>query len=631
MKKFIYILVCLTVLLSGCGTLGVPSRATPTSASRLVVTPVPASVTLSMDSTSAEIQTAMLESATKWKTIWMDGTVTWYDPSGSGQPPQIHHEQDWIDQSANHFRVLLGPGDGAADTFRVCDGTTILEMDLKSGQSQSRSLPEFAKASQYVPTLEPGVAYPNPIWGQIGTPLSELIFSADRAQNQGTFVPVSLENVAGRQTLAVEWTYVENQQPSFRAWLDVKTGVILKLQEFGKGGGSEVQSERVVNQIAYDASMSNDLFNLQFSRMPAFSDISGNPLVVAKPAPTLSSENDPLGQVYFFITDHKYGNETTKLVRLPGSCVTGQSPCPEPETITPPFGLNFSLTPLVWSPDGKYAALAYPVSQDGNKANLLLFDPEKQNWQTLAEFNFIDPPIWSPDSEWLAFRTQDGQGGESIYTVHRDGSKLTNVSASDKLPPEDRPYILNGWIEDNLVLRSRYPGGSGLVYLVRMNDGFTRPLFDVPWNKSDMVPSPDGSFLAYTEVTGQKNTLRVLTLENDNVLDLATFRGGSIYPILWSLDSTQIAFTEMAAEPTNGQDVFVIGRDGRNLQQVYRSTVGSITNLAFSPDGNHLLVQDDDATGRHIYVVNLSTLEMHLLQTPGLPLDWWWLAPSWRP
>jgi WD40 repeat protein len=631
MKKFIYILVCLTVLLSGCGTLGVPSRATPTSAARLVVTPVPASVTLSMDSTSAEIQTAMLESATKWKTIWMDGTVTWYDPTGSNQPPQIFHEQDWIDQSTNRFRVLLGPGDGAADTFKVCDGTTILEMDLKSGQSQSRSLPEFAKALQYVPTLEPGVAYPNPIWGQIGTPLSELIFSADRAQNQGTFVPVSLENVAGRQTLVVEWTYVENQQPSFRAWLDVKTGVILKLQEFGKGGGSEVQSERVVNQIAYDASMSNDLFNLQFSRMPAFSDISGNPLAVAKPAPTLSSENDPLGQVYFFITDHKYGNETTKLVRLPGSCVTGQSPCPEPETITPPFGLNFSLTPPVWSPDGKYAALAYPVSQDGNKANLLLFDPEKQNWQTLAEFNFIDPPIWSPDSEWLAFRTQDGQGGESIYTVRRDGSNLTNVSASDKLPPEDRPYILNGWIEDNLILRSGYPGGSGLVYLVRMSDGFTRPLFDVPWNKSDMVPSPDGSFLAYTEVTGQKNTLRVLTLENDNVLDLATFRGGSIYPILWSPDSTQIAFTEMAAEPTNGQDVFVIGRDGHNLQQAYRSTVGSIATIAFSPDGLHLLVQDDDATGRHIYMVDLSTLETHLLQAPGLPLDWWWLASSWRP
>jgi hypothetical protein len=35
-------------------------------------------------------------------------------------------------------------------------------------------------------------------------------------------------------------------------------------------------------------------------------------------------------------------------------------------------------------------------------------------------------------------------------------------------------------------------------------------------------------------------------------------------------------------------------------------------------------------SGRHIYVVDLSTLEARLLQAPGLPLDWWWLAPSWQ-
>ena len=631
MKKLIYPLMSL-ILLSGCGTLNALSSESPASPAGVIATPGTASVPLSMDSTSAEIQSAMLESATKWNTIWMDGTVTWYDPTGSGQPPQIFHEQDWVDQSANRFRVLLGPRDGAADTFKVCDGATILEMDLKSGQSQSRPLPEFAKASQFVPPVEPDLAYPNPLWGQIGTPLSELIFSADRAQNQGTFVPVALEDVAGRQTLAVDWTYIQSQQPSFHAWLDVETGVILKLQEFGKAGGNEVQSERVVNRIAYDAPMSEDLFSLQFSQMPAFSDISGNPLALAESAPSPSSENDPLGQVYFFIFDHAYGNETTKLVRLPGSCVTSQIPCPEPETITPPpFGLNFSLTPLVWSPNGKYAALAYPLSPDGNTADMFLFDPSKQNWKSLAEFNFIDPPIWSPDGAWLAFRTQDGQGGEDIYAVRRDGSDLTNITASDKLPPEDRPYILNGWIEDNLVLRTRYPGGSGLVYLVRMSDGFTRPLFDVPWTKTDIVPSPDGSFLAYTEVNGQKNALKILALENDKVHGLATFHSGSIYPILWSPDSAQIAFTEMAPEPSSEQDVYVIGRDGSNLQQVYRSTMDSLTDIVFSPDGQHLLIQDDDATGRHIYVIDLSTLETHMLQAPGLPLDWWWLAPSWRP
>jgi WD40 repeat protein len=445
------------------------------------------------------------------------------------------------------------------------------------------------------------------------------------------FKPVAIENIAGRQALAVEWTYIDTQQPSFRAWLDVSSAVILKIQEFGKGGGDVVQSERVVDQVVYDVPMGADLFGLQFSEIPSFSDISGNPLVAAGPVPTSSSETDPLGQVYFFIFDHEYGNETTELVRLPGSCVTGLTPCPEPETITPPFDLNFSLTPMVWSPNGRYAALAYPVSQDGNTAALFLFDPAKQSWQSLAEFNFIDPPIWSSDSNWLAFRVQDGNGGDAIYVIRRDGNDLTNMTASDKLPSEGYPYILSGWINDNVILRSGNPGAGGLVYLRRVGDGFTKPLFDTPWNKADMVPSPDGSFLAYPDINDQKTLLKLLSPDGNTFRDLATFQSGSIYPIVWSPDGVQIAFSQMVSEPIGGQNVYIIGRDGRNLQQVYHSAFGSIATIAFSPDGQHLLIQDDDATGRHIYVVSLSTLETHLLQAPGLPLDWWWLAPSWQP
>ncbi len=633
MKKIVYIFLGLSLLLSGCGTLEISFDLPPVSAAGITATPEPAPVSLSMNSTSAEIQAAMLESATKWDTIWMDGVVTWYDPTGSGQPPQLFHEQVWIDQTIGRFRILLGPVDGAADTFKICDGMTILEMDLKSGQSQSRSLPEFAKGTHFVPPLEPGLAYPNPIWGQIGTPLSELAFSSDRAQNQGTFEAVAIENIAGRQTLAVEWTYIENQQPSFRAWLDVETAVILKIQEFGKGGGQNVQSERVVNQVIYDMPPGADLFSLQFSEMPAFSDISGNPLSPAEPVPTLSPEIDLLGQVYFFITDHEYGNETIQLVRLPGSCVADQVSCPEPETVTTPFDLNFSLTPLVWSPNGKYAAFPYPVNEDGNSAKLFLFDPTAQTWQPLAEFNFIDPPIWSADSNWLAFRVQDGLGGEDIYAVRRDGRTLTNMTASDKLSSEGRPYVLNGWINDNLILRSGNQGAGGLVYLRRVGDGFTKPLFDTPWSKSDLVPSPDGSFLAYTDMSEQQSMLKLLTPNGNTFRDLAAFQRASIYPIVWSPDGSRLAFaiTSFDMADGRGQDVYLIGSDGRNLQQAYHSTFSGINSLSFSPDGNHLLWSDMDATGQHIYVVNLSTLETNMLRAPGLPLDWWWLAPSWRP
>jgi len=635
MKKFVYIYIILTMFLSGCGTLEISWDVTPVSAAAGPVsdppTPAPVPVLLSLDSTSEEIQAAMLESATKWDTIWMDGTVTWYDPTGSGQPPQVHREQVWIDQSLNRFRILMGAVDGLAGSFKVCDGATILEVDLTSGQSQSHPLPEFAKESHYVPPLEPNVSYPNPLWGQIGTPLSELVFSADRAQNQGTFKPIAIENVAGRGTLAVEWTYIQNQQPSFRAWLDIGTGVILKIQEFGKAGGEEVGAELVVDQVVYDAPMNDDLFNLQISELPSFSDISGNPLVAALPVPPSSAEKDPLGQVYFFVSGHENGNEIFNFVRLPGSCVIGETPCPEPETINLPFGLNYGLGYPVWSPDGQYAALAYPINQGDRLSELFLFDPETQSWNSLANFVFIDPPIWSPDGNWLAFREQDGIGGEDIYVIRRDGSDLTNMTETDKLPPEGRPYILSGWINDNIILRSGNPGVGGLVYLRRVGDGFTKPLFDTPWTKTDMVPSPDGSFLAYPDVEYEQTVLKMLSPDGNTFRDLAVFPSGSLYPILWSPDGMQITFARLYSEPINGQEVFVIGRDGRDMKNVYQSAFGSISTIAYSPDGGYLLIQDDDATGRHIYTVNLSTLETKMLQAPGLPLDWWWLAPSWRP
>jgi Tol biopolymer transport system component len=127
--------------------------------------------------------------------------------------------------------------------------------------------------------------------------------------------------------------------------------------------------------------------------------------------------------------------------------------------------------------------------------------------------------------------------------------------------------------------------------------------------------------------------LKLLTPDGNTFRDLAAFQRVSIYPILWSPDGSRIAFAVSSFDVADGrgQDVYLIGSDGRNLQQVYHSTFVGINTLSFSADGGYLVLPDSDATGQHIYAVDLSTLETHMLQAPGLPLDWWWLAPSWRP
>jgi len=629
MRRSFIIFIVLSLFLSACGTLEVyidtPSASEP-AAPPVLPTAEP---TLSLNSSSEEIQRAMLESATNWLSIWMDGTITQYTQDGSDAPPQVSREQVWIDLSTSRFRILTGPSQGHAERFIACDGMTILEMDLKTGQSQSHLLPEFAQVKQFVPTLEPGSAYPQPLWGQMGTQLSQLAFSSDFAQNEGIFKAVATEFVAGRETVGVEWTHAQNDLPSWRAWLDAETAVILKMQSFGKSGGETIQSEVVVNRVIYDGAFDESLFRAP-ATPPQFGDVAGNPLTSSEPVPTASSDPDPLREVYFFVTDHNYGNEKVQFVRVPGSCAAGLIPCPEAEVISPPFDLKFSLTSLIWSPNGDAAAFAYPISADGNRAALFLFDPEAQTWQSLAEFNFIDPPFWSPDGNWLAFRVQDGAGDEDIYVIRREGSQLTNLSASEKLPSDGSPYALSGWINNHVILHSR---SNGTIYLLRPEDGSVTPLFDTPLAKSDLVvPSPDGYFLAYTEAVDQKIALKLLTPDGNTARELATLQKTSIYPIVWSPDSARLAFVTLTNgnDPTSGQDVYIVGSEGRGLQQVYHSSSASIAEIVFSSHGNYLLFRDDDAVGRHIFVVDLSTLEQHKLQVPSLPLDWWWLAPSWR-
>lgn len=632
MQRPLIILIVLGLLLSACGTLEIyidtPSVDEP-AAPPVIPTAEP---TLSLNSSSEEIQQAMLESATKWKSIWMDGVVTHYAPEGMDSPPQVFHEQVWIDLSTNRFRILLGSGEGMAETFKACDGLTILEMDLKTGQSQSRPLPEFAQVKQFVPTPEPGYAYPQPLWGQIGTPLSQLAFSSDFGQDEGIFKPIATEFVAGRETVVVEWTNAKNGLPAWRAWLDAKNAVILKMQTFGKGGGETIQSEAFLNQVIYDDIFADSLFRAPAS-LPQFGDVTGRGSEPVEMGTAIPSGRDALGELYFFTLPHQAG-QSVELVRLPGMCVVGLAECPQLEPVTAPFPFDFSLTPLSWSRDGNFAAFAYPDDPNGTPYKLWLFDPAAQTWTSLFEYAYIDPPFWSPDGEWIAFRVQDGLGGDDVYVVQRDSSGLRNLTSSSDLPEEGRPYVMDSWITGNLLMRSAKLGDEGSVYLVRVADGRARPMFETLLTKAVFVPSSDGAWLAYDDYDydSQKHTFYVAEPDGGNPVELASFTGGTLYPIVWSPDNNRLAFayyTEFTQDANPTADVYIINRNGRGLKQVYRgTTVGAVT---FSPDGKFLLISETTSpTGGHLFTVDLETLEQRIIQAPGLSLDTDWLMPSWR-
>ncbi len=618
MKRF-WILAL--IFLSGCTH---PSPPTPASFFNLT----PAAPNLSIESTSAQIQRALIGSAPQWMTLQMDGMSTWFAPNGD--VTQAYQERVWLDPLNHRYKVEMNSAIHAAEKFlKLSDGTNIYNINLASGQIETFSYPDFARVGQYIPPFVEGSAYPNPIWGQIGTPLAQLAFPSDYAQNRGIFKPLAMDSIAGRATLVVEWRFSENSAPSWKMWLDTQTAVILKLQEFSKDGSGVLEGERTLINIVFNPTLDASVFVMPSDlSFPATPTEVGSVPVVTESGPISEEE---AGELYFFLQPRQAGGGI-QLARLSGVCVFDSAKCPQLQIVNVPFAFNFTINALSWSLDGKFAAFSYSDHPNGTPTKLWRFDPVANTWTSLAEFPYIDPPFWSPDGTWIAFRTQDGLGGEDVYVVHRDGTKLKSISAG--LPAEGRPYIMDGWYTENIIMRSAIPGSGGSIYLVRVSDGQARPMFDTLLTKAQFIASPDASSLTYDEYDypSQSHILKVMEPDGANAVTLANFTGGSLYPVIWSPDSKFIAFNYFGSF-TSGEpkaEVYLVGRDGTNLSLVYKGvTVG---RLVFSPNGGYLLVEETTSTtGGHLFVIDLATLEQKILQAPGLSTDYDWYAPSWRP
>jgi Tol biopolymer transport system component len=337
------------------------------------------------------------------------------------------------------------------------------------------------------------------------------------------------------------------------------------------------------------------------------------------------------GELYFFLQP-RVGGGTIELAKVSAACITDPVNCLPMEKITVPFSFNFTINALSWSPDGKYAAFSYSSNPAGTPTQLWLFDANAKTWKALVEYPYIDPPFWSPDGSWIAFRTQNGFGGEEVFIIHPDGSELKNIAAD--LPVEGRPYIMDGWYTENVIMRSAIPGSAGNIYLVRAANGQSRPMFETLLTKAQFIASPDAGFFAYDDYdyTSQNHFVKVMEPDGANAETIAQFTGGSIYPMIWSPDSSLIAFNYYG-NMTSGNpvaEVFVIRRTGKDMRSVYKgNTVG---RLLFSPNGKYLLIEETtSASGGHLFLVDLATSSVSILQAPGLSTNYDWYAPSWRP
>ena len=139
--------------------------------------------------------------------------------------------------------------------------------------------------------------------------------------------------------------------------------------------------------------------------------------------------------------------------------------------------------------------------------------------------------IWSPDSSRIAFvRSSTNQ----IMVINADGSGQQAVIDNSAIF-----HNLIGWA-DNEQLYITEPGPEGVnIQTLRLADGTTHNLFPISSNKADLVLSPDGQWLTFTNSLGGMlgNGLYVARPNGSAQQFVSALDGRALYFPVWSPDN----------------------------------------------------------------------------------------------
>ena len=313
-----------------------------------------------------------------------------------------------------------------------------------------------------------------------------------------------------------------------------------------------------------------------------------------------------------------------------------------------------------YSPDGKWIAF---VSRREANTDIFAFNVETNEETQLTMHPGYDSfPDWSPDGERIAF-VSGRDGNRDIFTMTIDGEQLTNLTKS--VTSESHP----AWSPDGeKIAFSRRMGDTSIrIYVIDSTGENEIKLVDMPFFNLYPSWSPGGDKIAFVNQLERENSMfRICTVDPDGqnlqVLfenQLEEWDSG----ITWSSDGTQIVFSragiwivfldtvtlevhtmqlpvigfkdpnwsrhgqnitfsavaELAEtfEPRDG--VYIIDRDGSPLRKILTdSDLIPYLGLAWSPDGNKILVGRDDG----IFRLDLDSESMELFMESASNPDW---------
>jgi TolB protein len=228
---------------------------------------------------------------------------------------------------------------------------------------------------------------------------------------------------------------------------------------------------------------------------------------------------------------------------------------------------SLDITPA-WSPDAR--AIAYTSYRTGFQDIIVSYIYEGKYSNPTAgtsdKQNFL--PAWSPDGSRLAF-TSNRDGNSEIYVINRDGSglrRLTNHPAIDVTPT----WAPTG----NQIAFTSDRTGTPQIWV--MNDDGSEPHKITNETRCDRPTwsiSPNNE-IAYASQTGAGYDIRIYDVATSSSQTITDGIGSNESPA-FSPNGRHIAFTSTRAGKAQ---IFLIDRDGKNLQQITRTGMNRYPN-----------------------------------------------------
>ena len=228
---------------------------------------------------------------------------------------------------------------------------------------------------------------------------------------------------------------------------------------------------------------------------------------------------------------------------------------------------SLDITP-VWSPDAQ--SIAYTSYRTGFQDIIVSYIYEGRfsnpTAGTSEKQNFL--PAWSPDGQRLAF-TSNRDGNSEIYVMNRDGSglrRLTNHPAIDVTPTWSPTGKQIAFTSDRT--------GSPQIWV--MNDDGSEPHKITNEENCDRPTwsiSPNNE-IAYASRTGAGYDIKIYDFATGSSRTITDGIGSNESPA-FSPNGRHLAFTSTRAGKAQ---IFLIDRDGKNLQQITRTGMNRYPN-----------------------------------------------------